>query len=803
MGNDDRSLKQRIQSYRAIKDSPEPAAHLPAQSRPTTFTLYRESELLEKEAGQASGFEEEVDSVTGELDSTVMTDSTFGVQSLSEALDQAFPDANALAADSPKSSPHLSALSDLSSMSPSPNPATSRKRKAGNPVHPKILATGQRIISSESLSARPQTPSAQLKMPAAAPTFQDRLRTMSSTSAQTPYSGMSLTPNLEPAAGLTPGSGSPRSVRLSDDDAISFDDNASQAILSSSGEEDNEVTQMDERPIVSSPPGPQLVMPSVTMPAKRRFTERGKQLGRLRILIAGQTDTDRVDLVNNILESCEHIVHTDDPRTLSTKPSLVEYKSSTKPQMPWMTEGDGIASKLSESSDAALDYNVSILLMASDNSGENTDDLTLPSVVSRYIEDRFSQLLCFQNLDELDTTSILTDGGGLHPDLVYYMLHNAPTQDEARDLAHLSDLANVSLVVSTPKSAKDHEAVERLLDQVEAQCIGPPSYAASAIQRCNRPVAVSSQSSDSSLTTLMTSLFHPVTIHKLRYSSAQKFLSWRKTHSHSSMASPMLPNLSNLPSDLNLSALAPPTHTCSTISSPSGVLVPYPDSSFYQSTSPALSGHTIDSTSRPNSALALATLGEPMHQPDNDIKEVRLAQWALDLQKALEEDRRRQTTGWLGLNEPIDCIGGADGKRDSSQGAIVRCNSQESRPYRSRERKIRRTTKGHLTCTDAYDPLGIIRMRQSLKRNGVPVLLRAAGIIGALGTIALWVSRNWEQVTAWLGWPSTRVEEKQTMEYAMGWQDAQSWRRGYEAWGLRDLVDRAVEEVGRLRPVGW
>ncbi|KAG8627335.1 hypothetical protein KVT40_004818 [Elsinoe batatas] len=802
MGNDDRSLKQRIQSYRATKDSPEPAAHLPTQSRPTTFTLYRESELAEKESGQASGFEEDVDSVAGELDSPVMTDSTFGVQSLSEALDQAFPETNVLAADSPRSSSHLSALSDMSSMSPSPNPATSKKRKAGNPVHPKILATGQRIISSESLSARPQSPSAQLKMPAAAPTFQDRLRTMSSTSAQTPSSGMNLTPNLEPVADLTPGSGSPRSVRLSDDDAISFDDSASQAILSSSGEEDNEDTQMDERPTVLLPPGPQLVMPSVAMPARRRFTERGKQLGRLRILIAGQTNTDKVDLLNNIVESCEHIVHTDEPRTLSTKPSIVEYKSSTKPQMPWMTESDGMASKLSESSDSALDYNVSILLMESDNSGENTDVSTLPSVVSRYIEDRFSQLQCFQDLNELDTTSILTDGGGLHPDLVYYMLRDEPTQDEARDLVHLSDLANVTLVTSSSKSAKDHEAIERQLDHAEAQCINPPSYASSTLQRCNRPFAISRQSSDSDLATLTTSLFHPVTIQKLRYSSARRFLSWRKTHSVSSMASPMLPNLSNLPSDLNLSALAPPTHTCSTVSSPSGVLVPHPDSSFYRSTSPALSGHTIDSASRPNSTLALATLGEPMHQPHNDIKEVRLAQWALDLQKALEEDRRRQTTGW-GLNGPIDCTGGADGKRDSSQGAVVRCNSQESRLCRSRERKDRRTTKGHLTCTDAYDPLGIIRMRQSLKRNGVPVLLRAAGIIGALGTIALWVSRNWEQVTAWLGWPSARVEESQTMEYAMGWQDAQSWRRGYEVWGLRDLVDRAVEEVGRLRPVGW
>ena len=68
-------------------------------------------------------------------------------------------------------------------------------------------------------------------------------------------------------------------------DACSFeDDAASQAIISSGDEErDMESTMMD------SGSAPQLVMPSIKMPSRRPFTERGKNLGRLKILIAGDS----------------------------------------------------------------------------------------------------------------------------------------------------------------------------------------------------------------------------------------------------------------------------------------------------------------------------------------------------------------------------------------------------------------------------------------------------------------------------------------------------------------------------------
>lgn len=63
------------------------------------------------------------------------------------------------------------------------------------------------------------------------------------------------------------------------------DDGASQAILSS-GEEEADVPEVTDSSAIS-----QLVMPSLSMPSRRPFTEKGKGMGRLKILIAGDSGT--------------------------------------------------------------------------------------------------------------------------------------------------------------------------------------------------------------------------------------------------------------------------------------------------------------------------------------------------------------------------------------------------------------------------------------------------------------------------------------------------------------------------------
>lgn len=90
-----------------------------------------------------------------------------------------------------------------------------------------------------------------------------------------------------PFTPLSFGSPAPHSVTSSPDsrrpsDAGSYmDEVASQAIASSGDEERDE--------LVESGSAPQLVMPSIKMPSRRPFTERGKNMGRLKVLIAGDS----------------------------------------------------------------------------------------------------------------------------------------------------------------------------------------------------------------------------------------------------------------------------------------------------------------------------------------------------------------------------------------------------------------------------------------------------------------------------------------------------------------------------------
>ena len=72
--------------------------------------------------------------------------------------------------------------------------------------------------------------------------------------------------------------------RRNSDAGSEMDDNASQAIMSS-GEDERETTA----DLMESGSAPQLVMPSIRMPSRRPFTERGKYLGRLKVLIAGES----------------------------------------------------------------------------------------------------------------------------------------------------------------------------------------------------------------------------------------------------------------------------------------------------------------------------------------------------------------------------------------------------------------------------------------------------------------------------------------------------------------------------------
>lgn len=77
--------------------------------------------------------------------------------------------------------------------------------------------------------------------------------------------------------------GSPDSRRGSDFGSYTLDDASSQAVLSS--EEDEGIDA--EKEMLDSGSAPQLVMPSIKMPSRRPFTDRGKSMGRFKVMVAG------------------------------------------------------------------------------------------------------------------------------------------------------------------------------------------------------------------------------------------------------------------------------------------------------------------------------------------------------------------------------------------------------------------------------------------------------------------------------------------------------------------------------------
>lgn len=95
--------------------------------------------------------------------------------------------------------------------------------------------------------------------------------------------------------------GSPYSRRTSDAGSYS-DELASQAIVSSGDEEQDVASDL-----VDSGSAPQLVMPTMKMPGRRPFTEKGKNLGRLKVLIAGDSGMHPLSLHHNMPGGLETI----------------------------------------------------------------------------------------------------------------------------------------------------------------------------------------------------------------------------------------------------------------------------------------------------------------------------------------------------------------------------------------------------------------------------------------------------------------------------------------------------------------
>lgn len=180
-------------------------------------------------------------------------DSTFGVQSLADTLEAAF------------------------------GPESSNKERVGSHSSAKHTDKDASRSGSHGSSTGAAKPAGGFKL---SPTRMPR-RKLSSHASSMPLTPLNTdTPSPMPTSGVpsTPSAVSLHSLKLSDEDST-MDESASQAVTSSGEEEGADVnTQHGE-----SVSFPQLVMPSIQMPSRRPFTTKGKAMGKLKVLIAGET----------------------------------------------------------------------------------------------------------------------------------------------------------------------------------------------------------------------------------------------------------------------------------------------------------------------------------------------------------------------------------------------------------------------------------------------------------------------------------------------------------------------------------
>ena len=198
--------------------------------RPTSFFMAREGDFEKKDSsGEGIGSE-----------------STFGVQSLANTIEGLQQESTSEDRDKPTAKKHASPKKSHNSQESSVS-TTSHSHASESAHHSPAHPLARR---SPALISQPMTP----------------------LSSMSPFPGSSLP--------SSPKSSSSKSFRPSDDD--STDETGSQAIVSSPEEQAETLAALEG--IM-----PQLIMPSLKMPSRRPFTERGRSIGRLKILLAGDS----------------------------------------------------------------------------------------------------------------------------------------------------------------------------------------------------------------------------------------------------------------------------------------------------------------------------------------------------------------------------------------------------------------------------------------------------------------------------------------------------------------------------------
>ncbi|KAL8816762.1 MAG: hypothetical protein Q9223_004277, partial [Gallowayella weberi] len=508
-----------------------------------------------------------------------------------------------------------------------------------------------------------------------------------------------------PSLPSSPKSTSSRSFRPSDQESIY--DGASQAVASS--EDEAETAQSPAAPYNA----PQLVMPSIQMPSRRPFTDRGRTMGRLKILLAGDSGLGKTSLIKSIVQVCDDIVHVDPvssnissteqlPRSsekirpvkalsLSSTSEVNEVWASTRAYPDWWTELEESKAQRRRKSigETILERNICFVDTPGYGRGLSITE-GIQSVIS-YVEEQAARPFSATATSKGDLISMLGGNGGTQVDVVLYLIGQEIKPADLDFLQRLSQITNViPILAQADKISPEHlgERKSSLFNELAQSGIN--CFALETDDSAQSPYAVCSapsndednmdasllMSSDyiqpllpSELPLMIDRLLHSDTVARLRHLSARKLVQSKTalkllSKSTSASGAPFRSMQETSSSQtLSMNALRPPFH--------------------------------------PRDRLAEYTRQEEKRE------QIRLAKWANDLRRTMRDERAQfeelqqlERTTWLS-QKLEEC------KQDATSSDGKSMIGSELAPSIS-----------PLGFTNSNDPLGLLRYDESLRRHG-------------------------------------------------------------------------------------
>lgn len=233
--------------------------------------------------------------------------------------------------------------------------------------------------------------------------------------------------------------------------------------------------------------GPALVMPRVALPSRRQFTANGLRLGKLKILVAGDSGVGKSELVRALTDVCPDVVYADDAQAVRWvgDGSIAEMQASSKPcplyclpqpelEGSTATAGSGsrrssvMASLTAQSADeSALDRN--ICLVDAPGYGASEDAAAAMDTVEAYLEEGFRAAAGVVNTrNPAVAVGVLTNATSLsefsHVDACLYMVLNRVKQVDIEYMRRISAYAPVIPVIAKADQLGPRDVLQLKVD---------------------------------------------------------------------------------------------------------------------------------------------------------------------------------------------------------------------------------------------------------------------------------------------------------------------------------------------------